>query len=95
MPKARFLQRRPRAILTHATLPAPRAPGFVSDRNSVEEPVSQDPLWYKDAVFYELHVKAFHESASRVIQRSALPSRRAFHPLPPVTDPGQPDLCMS
>jgi hypothetical protein len=20
--------------------------------------VSQDPLWYKDAVFYELHVKA-------------------------------------
>jgi maltose alpha-D-glucosyltransferase / alpha-amylase len=24
--------------------------------------VSQDPLWYKDAVFYELHVKAFHDS---------------------------------
>jgi maltose alpha-D-glucosyltransferase / alpha-amylase len=21
-----------------------------------------DPLWYKDAVFYELHVKAFHDS---------------------------------
>ena len=24
--------------------------------------VSQDPLWYKDAVFYELHVKACHDS---------------------------------
>jgi hypothetical protein len=46
--KARFLQRRPRAILTHATLPAPRAPDFISDRNSAEEPVSPDPLWYKD-----------------------------------------------
>ena len=20
-----------------------------------------DPLWFKDAVFYELHVKAFHD----------------------------------
>jgi len=29
-----------------------------------EEPVSQDPLWYKDAVFYELHVKAFQDSNS-------------------------------
>ena len=24
--------------------------------------MSQDPLWYKDAVFYELHIKAFHDS---------------------------------
>jgi maltose alpha-D-glucosyltransferase / alpha-amylase len=24
--------------------------------------VSQNPLWYKDAGFYELHVKAFHDS---------------------------------
>jgi maltose alpha-D-glucosyltransferase/alpha-amylase len=24
--------------------------------------VSDDPLWYKDAVFYELHVKAFQAS---------------------------------
>lgn len=24
--------------------------------------MSQDPLWYKDAVFYELHVKAFQDS---------------------------------
>ena len=23
---------------------------------------ASDPLWYKDAVFYELHVKAFHDS---------------------------------
>jgi len=26
--------------------------------------VSDDPLWYKDAVFYELHVKAFQDSNS-------------------------------
>ena len=24
--------------------------------------MSDDPLWYKDAVFYELHVKAFQDS---------------------------------
>lgn len=24
--------------------------------------MNQDPLWYKDAVFYELHVKTFHDS---------------------------------
>jgi maltose alpha-D-glucosyltransferase/alpha-amylase len=24
--------------------------------------VSDDPLWYKDAVSYELHVKAFQDS---------------------------------
>ena len=24
--------------------------------------MSQDPLWYKDAVFHELHVKAYHDS---------------------------------
>jgi maltose alpha-D-glucosyltransferase/alpha-amylase len=24
--------------------------------------VSDAPLWYKDAVFYELHVKAFQDS---------------------------------
>jgi maltose alpha-D-glucosyltransferase / alpha-amylase len=31
----------------------------------MEEPVpiaDKDPLWYKDAVIYELHVKAFHDS---------------------------------
>jgi len=28
---------------------------------STKEPVS-DPLWYKDAVIYELHVKTFHDS---------------------------------
>jgi maltose alpha-D-glucosyltransferase/alpha-amylase len=27
-----------------------------------KEPVSNNPLWYKDAVFYELHVKAFQGS---------------------------------
>jgi hypothetical protein len=55
--KARFLQRRPRAILTHATLPAPRAPGFVSDRIICRGAVSQDPLWYKDAVSFGLHAR--------------------------------------
>ena len=24
--------------------------------------LNQDPLWYKDAVFYELHVRAFYDS---------------------------------
>ena len=23
--------------------------------------LNQDPLWYKDAVFYELHVRAFYD----------------------------------
>src|SRR4029453_10724730 len=25
-------------------------------------PMSRDPLWYKDAVFYQLHVKSFFDS---------------------------------
>src|SRR5919109_756771 len=25
-------------------------------------PLQDDPLWYRDAVIYELHVKAFHDS---------------------------------
>ena len=25
-------------------------------------PIVQDPLWYKDAVIYEVHVKAFYDS---------------------------------
>ena len=24
--------------------------------------LSDDPLWYKDAIIYELHVRAFHDS---------------------------------
>jgi maltose alpha-D-glucosyltransferase / alpha-amylase len=24
--------------------------------------LNQDPVWYKDAVFYELHVRAFYDS---------------------------------
>ena len=26
-------------------------------------PLEDDPLWYKDAVIYELHVRAFHDSS--------------------------------
>ena len=35
-----------------AGLPAPAAPAFAT----------QDPLWFKDAVIYQLHVKAFRDS---------------------------------
>ena len=26
--------------------------------------VDNDPLWYKDAIIYEVHVRAFHDSAN-------------------------------
>src|SRR5205823_11642772 len=29
---------------------------------SAKEPIVVDPLWYKDAIIYELHVKTFHDS---------------------------------
>ena len=60
--KARFLQRPRRAILTHH--PSRRHARRASFRtgSSAEEPVSQDPLWYKDAVSYKLHIKTFHGS---------------------------------
>jgi maltose alpha-D-glucosyltransferase / alpha-amylase len=35
-----------------AGLPAPSAPAFAT----------QDPLWFKDAVIYQLHVKAYRDS---------------------------------
>jgi hypothetical protein len=54
-----FLQRPRRAILTR-TPPGAHAPGFVSDPDHLpKKPVSQDPLGYRDAVFYELYAKAF------------------------------------
>ena len=62
--KARFLQRPPRAILTRHPPGAMRAGLRFGPDHLPEEPVSQDPLWYKDAVFYELHVKAFQDSNS-------------------------------
>ena len=27
-----------------------------------DDVLAQDPLWYKDAIIYELHVKTFHDS---------------------------------
>jgi hypothetical protein len=53
--------------------------------------MSQYPIWYKDAVFYELHVKAFHDSngdgngdfkaypAARLSSRERVPEERR-HP---------------
>src|SRR6476620_1240308 len=35
---------------------------FLTPGRNRARPMSQDPLWYKDAVFYELHVKAFCDS---------------------------------
>ena len=29
---------------------------------AVDRPASADPLWYKDAVIYEVHVRAFFDS---------------------------------
>ena len=59
---AHFLKRLRRAILTRHPPGATRAglrfgPGFYQGSH-----VSDDPLWYKDAVFYELHVNAFQDS---------------------------------
>ena len=44
-----------------------------------QKPLADDPLWYKDAVIYELHVRAFADStgadrlALAAIQRAGLP----------------------
>ena len=35
-----------------------RAQGFSSGVGMYED----DPLWYKDAIIYQLHVKCFHDS---------------------------------
>jgi len=56
--------------------------------------VSDDPLWYKDALFYELHVKAFQDSNGHgigdfngLIQRlDYVGPRRRRHPLIPTQD---------
>jgi maltose alpha-D-glucosyltransferase / alpha-amylase len=34
----------------------------MNDRNQADQFVGNDPLWYKDAVFYEVHVRAFSDS---------------------------------
>jgi hypothetical protein len=60
-PEAPLLQRRPR--YSHATSPpGPARRASFRTGSSAGEPVSQDPLWYKDTVFHELHVKAFHDA---------------------------------
>ncbi len=33
-------------------------------RGSVPQLLRDDPLWYKDAIIYQLHVKAFHDSTN-------------------------------
>jgi maltose alpha-D-glucosyltransferase / alpha-amylase len=50
--------RTPRDCLT---LPWPVQPTPAGDGKLLS---AQDPLWYKDAVFYELHVKAFQDSSN-------------------------------
>jgi maltose alpha-D-glucosyltransferase/alpha-amylase len=34
----------------------------MGDKNEDVIPLDDDPLWYKDAIVYELHVRAFHDS---------------------------------
>jgi hypothetical protein len=46
--------------------------------------VSDDPLWYKDAVFYELHIKAFQDSNGDGIgdfKRADPAARRGAEPM--------------
>jgi maltose alpha-D-glucosyltransferase/alpha-amylase len=31
-------------------------------RSDMSYKLEDDPLWYKDAIIYELHVRAFHDS---------------------------------
>ena len=64
-----------RRILNRLTAPLSRASiggkpselraGTLSrvSRKSAPEPLGSDPLWYKDAVIYQLHVKAFADSS--------------------------------
>jgi pullulanase/glycogen debranching enzyme len=47
----------------------PKAFNVHHDRREVDMPANEelfpldnDPLWYKDAIIYELHVRAFHDS---------------------------------
>ena len=42
---------------------APTPPRQLRERRTrIRNETSNDPLWYKDAIIYELHVKAFHDS---------------------------------
>ena len=34
----------------------------VSSARDFDEEHSEDPLWYKDAIIYQIHVKAFHDA---------------------------------
>ena len=34
----------------------------MSRRKRATQPLAADPLWYKDAVFYQVHVKSFFDS---------------------------------
>jgi len=39
--------------------------------------LEEDPLWYKDAILYELHVRAFHDSEWRWSGRFFVDSSRS------------------
>ena len=39
--------------------------------------LDDDPLWYKDAIIYELHVRAFHDSDGDGIGDFRGPARKA------------------
>jgi maltose alpha-D-glucosyltransferase / alpha-amylase len=42
--------------------PAPRQRRRVSANGRISSGLPSDPLWYKDAIFYEVHVRAFRDS---------------------------------
>ena len=39
-----------------------RRPFYFVNAMSVENSIHSDPLWYKDAVFYEIYVRGFYDS---------------------------------
>src|SRR5208282_4210970 len=41
---------------------APLRAGAMSRRGRAARPLAAEPLWYKDAVIYEVHVKSFFDS---------------------------------
>src|SRR5690242_8850072 len=55
-------RRRTRRSCSAATRDGGPGPVNIAPQISVNRDVDQDELWYKDAIIYQLHVKAFADS---------------------------------
>jgi glycosidase len=60
----RHLAHRPTraALMTATTAPAPSPVLAEAEAKAASAPSPQDPLWYKDAIIYQTHIKAFFDS---------------------------------